>query len=199
MHLYARLYNWILGEQFTAVVWRFFSSVNFVGSRDLNPTGRSAYFRVQQWAQWQMTRMNHCSKTCECCKQQGGEAAGRGDLLRHSVFQLLSLQWQAHCKKLTALSAPHQQKWVLGLGRQALEGLKPVHMFLFILRAGKRAAFMSLTIPGICSTPQTAGLRIRINDDNCISRTRGTISVWNKSSSECWDIFSFTVPEMSVN
>lgn len=89
---------------------------------------------------------------------------------------------------------------MLGKGRQALEGMQPVHMFLCILRAGKRAVFVSLTIPGILLTLQTAGLGIRINNDNCISRTRETISVQTKSSSsECSDIFSFTVPEMSVN
>lgn len=144
------------------------------------------YAHVQQWMR---TRSATDSEE---------KAAGGVDPLTHSVPQVSSL--------LMALSACHQQKWVpqqkwvLGLGRWALNGLQAMHMVLFIWGAEKRAATISLPILGIWLIPQTAGLGLRINDDNCISRTRGAISVWNKgSSSECSDIFSFTVPEMSVN
>lgn len=100
------------------------------------------------------------------------------------------------CDGLVSTASTGMNAW---LG-EALEGLQPLHMYLCILRVGKRAVFTSLTIPGICLTLQTVGLGIRINNDNCISRTRGTISVQPKSSSsERSDIFSFTVPEMSVN
>lgn len=64
----------------------FFSSVNFVGSQKLGLRKVSLFPCASVDTDESLQQ-----EICEGCKQEGGEAVGRGDLLRHSVLQLLSL------------------------------------------------------------------------------------------------------------
>lgn len=121
-----------------------------------------------------MSQMNHCSNTRERCKEQEGEAAGRGDLLRQFCSSAPLSALTGSQQKTDDLASTASTEMSAQVGEASTGGAAASTYASFYFMSREKGSYCE---PGIRLTPQTAGLGIRINDNNCISRTRGTISV----------------------